>query len=253
MLHRFLTRLFLGVGLSPGLAWGQAGLAGQRTPDLEQAARLVVEGTNSFRLEQDRPRLKTSPQLEATARDFAAFMARTDKYGHDADGSHPDDRVKKHGYEYCVVGENIAYEFNSEGFATEELAKKFVEGWQESPPHRKNMLDADLLELGVAVAHSEKSGKYYAVQLFGRPRSASIAFEIVNQSGVKITFALDDKTETLAPGFTRGYEVCKPVALKFPWTAAQGHAQTFHPAKGDRYLITRRSGKLSVRKRAARR
>ena len=231
----------------------RAAAAARKTPDLEQAARLIIESTNSFRLERDRPKLETSPKLEATARDFAAFMARTDKYGHDADGSHADDRVKKHGYEYCIVGENIAYEFNSAGFATEELAKKFVEGWKNSPPHRKNMLDADMLELGVAVAHSGKSDKYYAVQVFGRPRSASIMFEVVNQSRVKITYDLDDKPETIEPGFTRGYEVCRPVVLKFSWTKAQGHPRTFHPEQGDRYLITRRGGKLSVRKRAVRR
>ena len=115
----------------------------RQAPDLAEAARLIVEETNRFRQEQDRPELKTSPRLEATARDFAAFMARTDKYGHDADGSHPDARVTKHGYEYCIVGENIAFEFNSEGFATEELAGKFFEGWMNSPPHRKNLLDAE--------------------------------------------------------------------------------------------------------------
>lgn len=247
---RFSSAVLI-VCCTPALASVSVAAEKQTSPDLEQAARLIVEATNSFRLEQDRPKLKTSPKLEATARDFAAFMAQTDKYGHDADGSHPDDRVKKHEYEFCIVGENIAYEFNSEGFTTEELARRFVTGWENSPPHRKNMLEADLLELGVAVAHSEKSGKYYAVQVFGRPRSASIAFEIVNQSGVKATYEFDDRTETLDPGFTRGYEVCKPVTLKFTWTPAQGHAQSFHPAKGDRYVISRRSGKLSVRKRAA--
>jgi uncharacterized protein YkwD len=222
----------------------------QKAPDLDAAAKLIVEQANTFRRSEDRLALKTSPRLEATAREFAAFMARTDKYGHDADGRQPDGRVKEHGYEFCIIAENIAYQFNSEGFATAELAGHFVDGWKQSLAHRKNLLDPDLTETGAAVAHSQNSGKYYAVQVFGRPRSATISFQIVNQSGMKLQYRLDDQAEELEPGFTRTFEVCKAPKLSFPEATADGQALSFRPGARDRFLASRRNGKLSVRKRA---
>lgn len=38
---------------------------------------------------------------------------------------------------YCIVSENIAHQYNSLGFTTEELAEQFVQGWKNSPGHRK--------------------------------------------------------------------------------------------------------------------
>ena len=99
--------------------------------------------------------MAVNPDLTDAARDFAAYMARTSRYGHTADGSRPADRAASHGYEYCVIAENIAYAFNSDGYTTEELGKTFVEGWKHSPGHRRNMLDPDVAETGVAVARSE--------------------------------------------------------------------------------------------------
>ena len=49
----------------------------------------MVERTNAFRLEQGLGAVKPDPALEASARDFAAYMARTDRYGHEADGATP--------------------------------------------------------------------------------------------------------------------------------------------------------------------
>jgi len=79
-----------------------------RTPDLDETAKLLVAGTNALRKQEHRTELTESARLGETARDFASFMARTDKYGHDADGSQPRERVDHHGYEYCLVAENIA-------------------------------------------------------------------------------------------------------------------------------------------------
>ncbi len=223
---------------------------GDKTPDLDETTRLLVEGTNSFRKQEHQPELKESSRLAKTARDFAAFMARTDKYGHEADGSQPAERVKKHGYEYCVVAENIAYEFSSEGFTTDELARGFLDGWKKSPGHRKNMLDPEVMEVGMAVAHSEQSDRYYAVQVFARPRSVAFSFEIVNESGLTIEYQLGDEALTLEPRYTRTHEVCIPAALKFAWKEAEGKPETFQPGRGDRFVVTREQGKFRVSRQA---
>jgi len=119
-------------------------------PNLAEATRSVVERANGFRHAEHRKGLATSEALAATAREFAAYMARTDRFDHAADGREPGERARRHGYAYCVISENIAYEYSSRGFATEDLARRFVEA-------------------GAAVAHSAQTGRYYAVQMFGRP------------------------------------------------------------------------------------
>ena len=93
--------------------------------------------------------------LAKTARYFADYMARTDNYGHTADGRQPSARATEHGYDYCVVAENIAYQFSSTSFETGELVDGFVEGWKQSPGHRKNILDDTVIDTGVAVAYSD--------------------------------------------------------------------------------------------------
>ena len=140
-----------------------------KSPDLGEVTRLIMEGTNRFRKQEGQGEVKSQPQLVSTARDFALVMARTDKLSHEADGSDPRERAKKHDYAPCIVAENIAYEYSSAGFDSDDLARRFIESWKKSPGHRKNLLDPDLLEAGMAVAQSKESGKYYAVQVFGRP------------------------------------------------------------------------------------
>src|SRR5262249_17679704 len=149
-----------GVAAQRGIA------ASKRSPDISEAVDVIVRRTNEFRKKEGHQDVKVDAKLADTARYFAEYMARTDEYGHSADGSRAGDRAKKHGYQYCVIAENIAYEYSSAGFSTAELAKKFFEGWKNSSEHRKNMSDPDITGTGVAIARSEKSGYYYAVQLF---------------------------------------------------------------------------------------
>ncbi len=217
-----------------------------KSPDLSEVTQLIMEGTNSFRKQEARGELKSQPRLVATARDFADFLARNDKLSHEADGSDPRERAKKHDYDPCIVAENIAYEYNSNGFESAVLARRFIEGWKKSPGHRKNMLDPDLLEVGMAVAQSKEPGKYYAVQVFGRPRSAVIKFAVVNQSDYQVEYLLGDEKHTLEPRFNCTYELCAASELKFAWTQAEGKSATFQPVRGDKFTVKRKNGKFQV-------
>jgi uncharacterized protein YkwD len=213
-------------------------------PDLERVTQQIIEQTNQFRRAEGRGSVAVNAKLAATARDFAAFMARTDMYGHEADGRQPADRAKKHGYDYCLVAENIAYAFRSPGFTTEELAKQFVTGWQNSPGHRKNMLDPDVTETAVVIARSETTGYYYAVQLFGRPRSASIEFRIINRAGVAVRYAVEDRDYDLPPNVTMTHQLCRPEVVTFRWPSATDApaAPTVRPTAGDQYTVVRGAG-----------
>jgi uncharacterized protein YkwD len=219
-------------------------------PDLKQAASLIVASTNAFRQEQNRGKVKVNAELTAAAQYFAAFMARTNKYGHTADGKRPADRVAAQGYEYCIVLENIAYQYNSAGFATATLAEKFFTGWKESPPHRKNMLDPDVTETGVAIAHSAETGYYYAVQLFGRPHSQTIEFTVANQAQATIRYRVADQTLELPPRYTRTHEQCRPPQVTFlldDGKAEQPQTKIVRPKGGEAYVVEGTAGKLSVR------
>lgn len=198
--------------------------------DLDRVARQIVDRTNAFRREQHRSPLAVNDKLMATAREFAGWMASTDMYGHEADGRQPWARAKAHGYEYCEVAENIAYAWRSDGFTADELVNEFVQGWEKSPEHRRNMLDPDLTEIGVAVARSADTGLYYAVQDFGRPRSLRIEFRIASRTGSIVHYKVGDKDYSLPPNVVMTHEVCRPTDVTLGTTKVR-------PANGERFAV----------------
>lgn len=192
--------------------------------DLSSVESQITDSTNEFRAQHGREPVARSAALAAAARDFAAHMARTDRYGHHADGRRPAERASAAGYDYCIVSENIAYQFRSSGFESSELARAFFEGWRDSPEHRENMLDPGVTETGLGVAHSRRTGNYYAVQMFGRPKSERIAFRIANRAGVTVEYRLGRRTYQLPPRSTRRHTLCRRVALEFPDIAPDAEA-----------------------------
>jgi uncharacterized protein YkwD len=207
-------------------------------PDLAGVNRLVIDQTNQFRRAEGRNATVPNAQLTASAREFAEFMARTDRYGHEADGREPAQRAKAHGYDYCMVAENIAYEYSSAGFTTQELAQELVDGWKHSPGHRRNMLDGTATETGVAIAQSPRSERYYAVQLFGRPQALRIKFQVSNRSPQPVSYELGGKTYPLPPNVTRTHEQCRSDALNLR-LPGETSATRVEPADGERYRVER--------------
>jgi uncharacterized protein YkwD len=226
-----------------GLACMPPGAA--QAPDLAQAERELVERSNAFRQSQGRAATAPNPALAAAAAEFAAFMARTDRYGHEADGRTPAQRAQAKGYAHCMVAENIAMQYRSDGFASSELAQGFAQGWIESPGHRRNLLDAAAADIGIAIARSAASGRYYAVQMFGRPASLRVRFEIGNRSSVNLAYRLGDKRYALAPGVTRRHEECTAPALSLSLPGRD--PSTLQPRDGARYRIEGTGDRLRVR------
>ena len=210
------------------------------TPDLARVTSIVIEGTNRFRQEHRLAPLEADAKLSAAARDFADFMARTDKYGHTADDLGPLERAKRHGYAYCSLAENIGYQFRSGGFKTPaELADGFVEGWKRSPGHRRNMMERDATEIGIAVARSAKSGRYYGVQLFGRPASNIIEFAVANESEQRVEYRIGSAPYWLPKRTVRTHRECVAEPVDF-------RGQVFKPVNGDRLAIVEARGSLRM-------
>jgi uncharacterized protein YkwD len=214
--------------------------------DLQRAARLIEQLTNAFRVKHGQKPIESNEKLEQTAAGFAEYMARTGRYGHYASGKAPSERVKEHGYDLCISAENIAYEFRTTGFSTDKLAERLVAGWEKSPEHRKNMLLPAVTHTGVALVQSEKTGVYFAVQEFGRPRSAAIEFQIANRAEATVRYKLSDHEYELLPRFIRMHTICWPEELKL----FQGNetVATLHPSNGDRFTIAGTPDQLQVQR-----
>lgn len=232
--------LFLVPGAAPAQDKGSAHLGG--------AIKVVLERTNSFRAAEGLGRLAVNDELTAAAQYFADFMARTDKYGHSADGTEPWDRAKNHGYEYCLIAENIAWVMEPRGFTATGLGDKLFAGWKNSPPHRKNMLDPGMLDIGIGIAYSPRTGRYYGVQLFGRHASKMISFRIENRGDQPVEYLVDGNRFTLLPSYTRTHPALRPLDLQVSLPGG-GEVRTLRPSGGEHFVVQRGPGaawKLTV-------
>jgi hypothetical protein len=179
-------------------------------------------------------------------------MARTGKYGHGADGRRPPQRAAAAGYDYCLVAENIAYQYRSSGFeSADALAQALVEGWKRSPEHRHNMLLGNATETGTGIAQGE-GGRYFAVQMFGRPSSAEVRFSIENRSGQPVRYSAGERSFTLEPRVTRTHTLCRrpELSIEAPDGGEPFRAQ---PEDGARYTVTARGVQPAPRRRGGRR
>jgi hypothetical protein len=195
---------------------------------------------NGFRQQERRGKLEANPKLAETAQAFAEYMARTNRFSHTADGNRPGNRVRAHGYDYCIIAENIAYQYSSGGFSPDELAQGFFDSWENSAEHKKNMLDADVTETGIGVARSDDTGYFYAVQLFGRPRSQSVRFQIANRSDATVDYQIGARTYHLLPRYTMTHEQCRPGAVQFRWSEDAGQEpEALKPENRAKYAVVR--------------
>lgn len=130
----------------------------------------VIQGTNAFRDENRLAPLKPNVQLIVVAQSHAHNMARQDRFGdsdqngHVLDGKQFEDRIKVSGYPFTRVAENVGYQLNKP-----DPSAAMMQDWKNSTGHRRNMLTAELTEIGVGAAQG-KSGRWYFVQVFGHPQ-----------------------------------------------------------------------------------
>jgi len=235
--------LALASAMSPAAA--QTG--GQRSPNVGEAVRLILDRTNSFRGGAGVEPIAPDARLSAAARGFAAYLARTGRFGHEADGRTPAQRARAEGYAYCLILENIASVYSSEGFEARELADRVMRGWKESPGHRRNLLDPGATEVGVAIARSDASGAYYAVQLFGRPQSLRIDFRIGNASPAAVEYEVDGRSYSLPPRATRMHQDCGAPRL-LVHLPGERQATVVEPANGDRWDVERLGPRYRLKK-----
>jgi uncharacterized protein YkwD len=238
--RQLIRRLLPWLAVLPfAAAWPAAGV-----PDSSEVVREIMQRVNDFRRSQGVAPLAFEPHLNAAAWDFAGVLARTDRFGHDADGRDPTQRASAAGYRWCMVAENIALESSSAGFGSTELAQSLFEGWIHSPGHRRNLLAADATQTGIALAYSPNSDRWYAVQMFGRPASDRIAFDIANRSATTVTWRVGDRSWSLPPGMRRTDETCGATEVEVVLPGQP--PMRLQPRDGTHFRIESIEGQLQV-------
>jgi len=225
------------VALTAGAAEAQDGF--RRNPRLPGEGELeadIAVGANAFRRQNGLRDLTPNNVLAGEARAYAAYLARTATFSHTADGRDPAARAQAAGYAYCEVAENLARIDENRTFIP-NLSDMFMQGWEHSPGHRRNLLDPLVTETGVGVARPPgRADSYIAVQVFGRPLSDRYAFKIGNRAGRVVDFALDDRRRTIASSTTITFTRCTPSVVAIDGIT-EG-ASRFQPRPGGFYLLT---------------
>lgn len=137
-------------------------LAGPFRPGLllaqSREEQILFSDANRERTQRGFSPLKWDAQLATAARQHAALMAQQNTLSHQLPGEpEPVARARQAGARFSVFAENVA-----DGPSTGEIHQ----GWMNSPPHRKNLLDPQLNSVGVAVV--DRDGQLFAVQDFSR-------------------------------------------------------------------------------------
>ena len=127
----------------------------------------IFDLINAERRHQGLRPLVFNAQLNQMAKIQAQNMAYYQKMAHvlpNASLPTIGDRAHYVGYSYGRLAENVALGYPN--------AETVVEGWMNSHGHRQNILDAGVVETGIAVARSATGGLYYC-QVFGRQVSVA--------------------------------------------------------------------------------
>lgn len=170
---------------------------------------LVIKETNESRKANG----NLAPLRENNKLDFSAEKKLQDMFAKQyfehisPAGVGINDLGKQIGYEYILIGENLALgNFDSD--------KALVDAWMASPGHRANILNPKYTEIGVAVGQGVYEGRnvWMAVSHFGLPESACPAVDQVlsgivqlnEQEIEKQSIDLADKREKISTGGVYG-------------------------------------------------
>ena len=123
----------------------------------------IINITNETRLEEGLGTLNANQLLSKAAFDKAETIFNEQAFQHNSEGKKFSNWVRDTGYEYQNIGENLAIDFiSSEGT---------MKAWLDSPTHKKNILNPNFQEIGVAVKTANFDGheSVLVVQIFGTP------------------------------------------------------------------------------------
>lgn len=124
----------------------------------------IIDETNLERGKNSLKALNANQYLSRAANLKAEAIFSAQEFNHTIGQEKFSFWVKEAGYDYEIIGENLAIDFVS--------AQETIKAWLSSETHRKNLLNPRFSEIGVAVKEGELNGKksIVVVQIFGSPR-----------------------------------------------------------------------------------
>lgn len=138
----------------------------------EIVASKMFELTNTSRKANNLSTLRPDPILTRAAEAKGKDMIKKEYFAHDTpEGKRPWQWIEKDEYDYVYAGENLAM-----GFTSAEMVQ---EAFMNSPTHKKNILNSQYQDVGLAVVSGKMNGKLtdVLVVMFGTKRSAQAAAE----------------------------------------------------------------------------
>jgi uncharacterized protein YkwD len=127
--------------------------AGRRAEARRSTEDDVIAAMNRERAAHGLGPLRVNERLALAAQDRVTDLFKKRYFDHvSPDGVQPFVWAQRRGYDYAIIGENLAAGYRSAGAV--------VDGWMRSPGHRANILGRDFDEVGVAVAPGSPVGNY---------------------------------------------------------------------------------------------
>jgi hypothetical protein len=212
-------------------------------PDIPSAEVAIVAMTNAFRAENKLAGVTPNPLLAAAARAYARVLAqRKGTLSHTIDGTTPVMRASAAGYTYCQIAENLAFAYDSRGFTAADYAQRTLTGWKDSPGHRRNLLMPEVTDIGVAVVRASASDpRYFAVQVFGRPKALDYTFKIANRTTGTVAYDFAGEDHAALPRQIITHTSCTAGTLSFKLDARSGVGR-YEARDGQVYTLKPRQG-----------
>ncbi len=153
----------------------------------------IIELINESRLENNLFPLIENPILSKVAQAKAIDMTKNHYFSHTSpEGITPWYWFEKNNYFYKYAGENLAINYDS--------AEEEHRAWMESLAHKKNILNYNFNEIGIATSRGIIDGKksYVTVTVFGTPTENILAISKKSPTMSKNSYILgvqSDKTK----------------------------------------------------------
>jgi uncharacterized protein YkwD len=119
---------------------------------------IIKDRTNEFRKKNNRLPYTTDSALKQNARGYSQTMLKNNFLSHtDKNGCDLICRFKADGYVASTWGENLAQIEFTDTPTPNEVADFFMDGWEKSSGHRKNLLSAEFERQGIGIAIGTKA------------------------------------------------------------------------------------------------
>lgn len=131
--------------------------------EMREMERKVFDGINAQRKKNNLSALIWDDKIMEAARSHSQNMATRNFFSHcDPRLGELDERLKRNKIEWQMCGENIFYQ---KGYPNPvQIA---VDGWMDSPGHKKNILTPEFTHSGVGIFR-RTDGTFYYTQIFIR-------------------------------------------------------------------------------------